>query len=77
MGEETCQFAACGANRGRLKFAFPKEISAREKEFPLLYGTFYLAFKDQAGIKDYLASSRRMKYSHGVFRYYPELDRQD
>jgi glutathione S-transferase len=59
-----------------LKYAFPKEIKAREKEFPLLFGTLYQAIKEEKRIKEYLASNRRLKYSMGIFRHYPELDRQ-
>jgi glutathione S-transferase len=59
-----------------LKFAFPKEMEAREKEFPLLFGTFYPSVQELPGLKEYLASERRKPYSMGVFRHYPELDRQ-
>jgi glutathione S-transferase len=59
-----------------LKFAFPNEIKAREKEFPTLLGTFYPAVKEHHGIKEYLASGRRLPFSHGIFRYYKELDRE-
>ncbi|KAF2640959.1 glutathione S-transferase protein-like protein [Massarina eburnea CBS 473.64] len=59
-----------------LKFAFPKELAAREKEFPALFGSFYGSVKEVSGLKEYLASDRRLQYSQGVFRYYPELDRQ-
>ena len=60
----------------RLQFAFPKEMAAREKEFPLIFGTFVPSFKSEKGIKEYLASDRRQKYSMGIYRHYPELDRQ-
>ena len=59
-----------------LKFAFPTEMAAREKEYPLLFDTFYPALKSEKWLKDYLASDRRKAYSMGVFRHYPELDRQ-
>jgi glutathione S-transferase len=59
-----------------LKFAFPKEMEAREKDYPLLFGTFYESVKEQPGLKEYLASKRRLPFSMGVFRHYPELDRQ-
>jgi len=63
---------------GSLKFAFPKEMTAREgeKEFPDLCGTFYPNIKEKSGIKEYLASDRRAPYSQGIFRHYPELDRE-
>lgn len=57
-----------------LQFAFPREMEVRSKEFPELLGTFYEGIKEE--LKEYLESSRRLKYSQGVFRYYPELDRQ-
>lgn len=59
-----------------LKFAFPKELEARETEFPTLFGTFYPSVQEHGGLKDYLASDRRQPYSQGIFRHYPELDRQ-
>ena len=31
----------------------------------------------EKAIKDYLASSRRKKYSMGIYRYYEELDAED
>jgi glutathione S-transferase len=59
-----------------LKFAFPKELEAREQEFPTLLGTFYESVKEQSGLKEYLASERRKPFSMGIFRHYPELDRE-
>jgi glutathione S-transferase len=32
--------------------------------------------KEEPGLKEYLASERRLPFSEGVFRHYPELDRQ-
>lgn len=60
----------------RMYFAFPKEMKARQSEFPLLLGIFYAEFKEEKGIKEYLSSKRRLPYSKGIFRHYPELDRQ-
>ncbi|KAF2717050.1 glutathione S-transferase protein-like protein [Polychaeton citri CBS 116435] len=57
-------------------FAFPKELEARKKEFPDVLDTFYNSIKEEKGLKEYLASKRRLPYSMGVFRHYPELDRQ-
>lgn len=59
-----------------LKFAFPKELEAREKDYTLLFGTFYPSVQEHGGLKEYLASDRRQPYSMGIFRHYPELDRQ-
>ena len=60
----------------RLYFAFPKEIEARQDEFPLVFRTFYPGIKEEKGIKEYLSSERRLPYSMGIFRNYPELDRE-
>jgi glutathione S-transferase len=60
----------------RLHFAFPNELKAREKDYPLIFTKFYPGIKEEKGLKEYLASDRRMKFSNGIFRYYPELDRQ-
>jgi glutathione S-transferase len=59
-----------------LLFAFPVEMQARKQEFPDLLNGFYTKIKEERGIKAYLASERRLPYSQGVFRHYPELDRQ-
>jgi glutathione S-transferase len=59
-----------------LHFAFPKEIAARKEEFPTVLGTFYESVKEEKGIKAYLESGRRLEFSMGLFRKYPELDRE-
>ena len=59
-----------------LQFAFPKEMEARSKEFPDVMGKFYDNLKEEKRLKEYLNSDRRLPYSMGVFRYYPELDRR-
>lgn len=58
-----------------LLFAFPKEMEARKKEFGELF-KFYETLKEEKGLKEYLASGRRLPYGDGLFRQYPELDRQ-
>lgn len=58
-----------------LFFAFPKELAARKKELPELLGAFYDGIKSENGLKDYLIK-RRLPYSMGIFRHYPELDRK-
>lgn len=67
---------ACAADSNRLHFAFPKEMSEQASKFPMLFATFYPSFKEEKGIKEYLASDRRQPYSMGLYRHYPELDRQ-
>ncbi|KAF2826203.1 glutathione S-transferase protein-like protein [Ophiobolus disseminans] len=59
-----------------LEFAFPKELEARKKDYPLLFEAFYPSVKEHSGLKEYLASEKRQPFSNGVFRHYPELDRQ-
>lgn len=59
-----------------LLFAFPKEMEVRKGEFEGLFGTFYQAVEGASGVKEYLASERRKPFSMGVYRHYPELDRQ-
>ncbi|KAI9658913.1 MAG: hypothetical protein M1821_001873 [Bathelium mastoideum] len=59
-----------------LSFAFPKEIEAVKKDYPLLFTKLYDGVKSEQRLKDYLASDRRKPYSMGIFRHYPELDRQ-
>jgi glutathione S-transferase len=59
-----------------LKYAYPKELAAIEKDYPTLFGSFYDSVKEASGLKEYLASERRLPYSMGAFRKYPELDRQ-
>ncbi|KIW06275.1 uncharacterized protein PV09_02746 [Verruconis gallopava] len=59
-----------------LYFAFPKEMEARKADFPVVLQDFYEGLKEETGIKAYLASGRRMKFSMCMFRHYPELDRQ-
>jgi glutathione S-transferase len=51
-------------------------MSAIRKKYPLIFDTFYPGIKEEKGIKEYLAGDRRLPYSMGVFRHYPELDRQ-
>jgi glutathione S-transferase len=60
-----------------LHFAFPKECKARQDDYPLLMGIFYPGVKEEKGLKEYMASERRLEFSMGLFRNYPELDRQD
>lgn len=59
-----------------LHFAFPREMEARRKDYPLLFEKFYPGIKEEKGIKEYLDSDRRLQYSMGLYRHYPELDRQ-
>lgn len=59
-----------------LKFAFPKEINARSKDYPLLFEKFYAGIKDENWLKSYISSDKRLPFSMGIFRHYPELDRQ-
>ena len=42
----------------------------------MIFGTFYPGIKEEKGLKEYLSSERRLKFSMGLFRKYPELDRE-
>jgi glutathione S-transferase len=59
-----------------LQFAFPREMEGRRKEFGELYKWFDGLKEDVEGLKKYLESGRRLKFGDGVYRYYPELDRE-
>lgn len=59
-----------------LEFAFPRELEARKKDYPTLFETFHPSVQAEHGLKEYLASNRRLPFSMGVYRHYPELDRQ-
>lgn len=58
-----------------VRYAFPKEMEARMKEFEGVW-EFYESLKGESWLEEYLASERRLKYGDGIFRYYKELDRQ-
>jgi glutathione S-transferase len=51
-------------------------MEARKGEFPTLFASFFPNVQEQNGVKEYLASDKRQKFSMGIFRHYPELDRQ-
>lgn len=59
-----------------LEFSFPKEIAATRENYPTLFDGFYLSVKEQDGLRAYLASDRRKPFGMGIYRHYPELDRQ-
>ena len=56
-------------------FAFPKAVAKMKEsgEYARAFA-FYQRIKELDTIKKYLESDRRQKYSHGIYRYYPELD---
>lgn len=60
----------------RFFYAFPEEMAhvAASGKYPLVFDTFYPGIKEK--LAEYLGSDRRMKYSMGIYRHYPELDRQ-
>lgn len=58
-----------------LQYAFPNELKARKKDYPLLFDTFYDNIAHTKGISEYLQSERRLPFGNGIFRHYPELDR--
>jgi glutathione S-transferase len=50
-------------------------MEMREGDYPLLFKTFYSGVREEKAIREYLESDRRLKFSMGLFRHYPELDR--
>lgn len=56
-----------------LRFAFPRRMKTVEADNPRVAG-----HRDRVAglpeLKDYLASERRLPFSDGIFRHYPELD---
>jgi glutathione S-transferase len=59
-----------------LGYAFPKALSGLESELPLLFA-LKARVASRPRIAAYLASERRIPFNqHGLFRHYPELDRQ-
>ncbi|KAE8338750.1 hypothetical protein BDV24DRAFT_137588 [Aspergillus arachidicola] len=58
-----------------LKFAFPRALRRLEKsgEYSNVF-KLYETVKNRPRIKEYLASDRRLQYSQGIYRHYPELD---
>ncbi|KAJ6258322.1 hypothetical protein Dda_6362 [Drechslerella dactyloides] len=58
-----------------VSFAFPAKVKEmREKGECKELWAFYDGLKKEEWLSSYLESSRRMKYSDGIFRYYKELD---
>lgn len=59
-----------------LRYAFPAAMTAVEPDYPLLVA-LNAQIRELPRIKAYLASERRLAFNEqGIFRYYPELDRQ-
>lgn len=59
-----------------LRYAFPIRMKAIEGDYPRLIAC-HGAVAELDGIKDYLASDRRIAFNEdGIFRHYPELDAQ-
>lgn len=58
-----------------LKFMFPKATKKLEEkgEHSKVFA-LHKAVAERPRIKEYLESSRRQKYSNGIYRYYEELD---
>ncbi|KAL2040637.1 hypothetical protein N7G274_006616 [Stereocaulon virgatum] len=56
-------------------FAFPKALGKMREggEYGKVFG-LHERVKGRKEIEEYLGSERRMKYSRGIYRHYPELD---
>ncbi|KEQ07684.1 glutathione S-transferase [Pseudorhizobium pelagicum] len=60
-----------------LRYAFPNTMKHFEEEIPLLV-SLHGRIGERAGIRNYLASERRIPFNEmGIFRHYPELDQRD
>ena len=61
-----------------ISYAFPKAVQQNREygEFPRVW-ELYERVGELEGVKSYLESERRLKYSQGIYRHYPELDLQD
>lgn len=56
-----------------LRFAFPRAMKAAEKQFKRV-SALHDRVQERPALAAYLASERRLPFSQGVFRHYPELD---
>jgi glutathione S-transferase len=61
-----------------ISYAFPKRYEALKKS-DQYKNVFALKERvaQEPGIKEYLASDRRLKYNLGIFRHYEELDSEE
>lgn len=60
-----------------LLYAFPRAMTRYEARYPAL-AALHGAVRERPNIKRYLASDRRLSFNEsGIFRHYPELDRDD
>ncbi|KAK9385272.1 hypothetical protein V1515DRAFT_540279 [Lipomyces mesembrius] len=57
-----------------IEFAFPKTVAKISKTYPLLSSNFRQNIREHKRLKEYLSSDRRLPFSMGIFRHYPELD---
>lgn len=48
-----------------LFYAFPREMEGRKEKFKQLLVEFYGSIREEKGLKEYLSSGRRLKYSMG------------
>jgi len=56
-----------------LNFAFPRRMEAVRSDYPRVM-ELHQAVAKLPELQDYLASDRRIAFSDGIFRHYPELD---
>ncbi|MGH7749462.1 MAG: glutathione S-transferase [Candidatus Dormibacteria bacterium] len=57
-----------------LRYAFPKAMAARQRDWPRVIG-LHDRVAERPAIAAYLASPRRIPFNRqGIFRHYPELD---
>ncbi len=56
-----------------LRFAFPKRMASVARDCPKLLA-LHEAVANLPALRAYLSSDRRLSFSNGIFRHYPELD---
>jgi glutathione S-transferase len=56
-----------------LLHAFPRRMARVGRDAPLVMA-LHMAVRNLPELQDYLGSERRLPYSDGIFRHYPELD---
>ncbi len=56
-----------------LRFSFPRAMKTTEKQFKRVI-SLHDRVQERPALAAYLASERRLPFSQGVFRHYPELD---
>ena len=77
-GQLTCADLVFWQCLDGVSFAFPKAVEGLKKsgKYEKVFA-FHERVKSRENIKAYLSSDRRMEYSLGIWRQYPELDAEE